>query len=326
MILDSRRDDSNKEIVNKKLDRESVDRFVVDSGRRDNNYNNKNIFINENSFVVRKSMNKLEHILTIMEFTEDKQKEIAKVAGNTFRKFMESENDFLRKKLYNYADPLIKFRAWYYNFMKTDKETDLKIAFTGEAYDDWICWGDCKSVELGPRGIVRKIDDDEEDEYLKIEIEDGKTDSVEYEITAELTQDKIFTTELANASFDGDKSNADVKDGGGGIIDVANHEDDKDENKDGYSEKRDEDTDRVSVADTKTENPDRDKFLLESSSSEEKRLRVESNIKPTGIFTLDETNSVKFREFKTQPMEKLFSDCGRMQEMGATLLSCKNNH
>ena len=82
-------------------------------------------------------MNKLEHILTYMEFDNEEQKKIVDCAGNTFRKFMASEDEYLRNKLKKYAGPLIKFRAWYYK-KETDKTTDLKDAFTVEAWGAWL--------------------------------------------------------------------------------------------------------------------------------------------------------------------------------------------
>ena len=82
-------------------------------------------------------MTQIDYILTILELTdEEKKKVIECTGGGTLRRLMSTKEELLKSELKYCAGAIIDFQAWYRKFRETDKETDLKKAFTIEVWDE----------------------------------------------------------------------------------------------------------------------------------------------------------------------------------------------
>ena len=71
-------------------------------------------------------MTEIDHVLMIMEFSDEQKKTIIDCTGTICRLMAKSES-FLRSVLKSMANELLIFQAWYKNYNKTEKEKDLKI-------------------------------------------------------------------------------------------------------------------------------------------------------------------------------------------------------
>ena len=70
---------------------------------------------------------------------------------------MVKSESILRRELKAMADELLLFQAWYKNDNYTEKEKDLKEAFTKEVWNEWICNGSSSaSLNLG-QGILYAV-------------------------------------------------------------------------------------------------------------------------------------------------------------------------
>ena len=74
---------------------------------------------------------------------------------------MSTKEELLKSEVKYCAGAIIDFQAWYRKFRETDKETDLKKAFTIEVWDEWLQSGSSSvpgSLNLG-QGVSNAVQD-----------------------------------------------------------------------------------------------------------------------------------------------------------------------